>query len=256
MKTSLNIVRNGMLNRNIASGFSKLAYGINAFRSLLFVSTLAILGGALSGCFFWEPGGSDGAIEDAFVPQDSVKDQGIDKKADFLLDQKLADLNDALKADLHKDGQETDTIKPDIIPPDTGPVCAPQTFSETDNWKGTFINLDTTTILGGFLLGINQTSGSYSMIIDANTWGKNLIEGKTITFNGMIKANTNITVETRSGNNSNDAGMSGGSNWANLSGNTITSPAARFLEFRFNLTSQSTSTSPEFYDYTVSFCVK
>jgi hypothetical protein len=104
-----------------------------------------------------------------------------------------------------------------------------------------------TNVSGGEVqLASGSLSGIFTAVVfDATrqaTWG-------LVNWTASVPSGTTLTVETRSGNTATPDGS--WSAWVAASnGQTVSSPAARYLQYRVKLTSTSTSLTPVFYDIT------
>lgn len=98
------------------------------------------------------------------------------------------------------------------------------------------------------------TPGTYeSVIYDLTTSSSNLGSGATISYAGTTPASTSIVFETRSGNTATPDGS--WSSWVGLGvGDTIQSPAARYLQVRIRLNTGDLTVSPQLENYTVNYC--
>jgi hypothetical protein len=137
-------------------------------------------------------------------------------------------------------------------------LCA-ATFSNvsvTGSWRQTTVadfiagtqsgTMVTNTSGGEVQLASGATNGSFtSAAFDATTaavWG-------TASWTAMVLAGTTLTVQTRSGNSATPDGT--WSDWSNVdNGGTVSSPAARYFQYRVIFTTNTLGVTPVLFDIT------
>ncbi|MBU0630037.1 MAG: hypothetical protein KKC80_03860 [Candidatus Margulisbacteria bacterium] len=185
------------------------------------------------------------------ITEDVVQDVAEDIKPDIIPDV-IEDIAQDIIPDITEDViQDVVEAEADVA---DGPVCAPQNYSETDNWIiGTVDpsgSLDPFSVAGALILN-GQTYGSYLVAINVPL-PNNLGNGANVVMNILSQNGTNIYVETQNG----DCG-SNWSAWLPLNGDLIQTDNGfdkQCANVRFVFTSPNVVDTPQLLDFSINTC--